>query len=205
GVESGLVLLVKAARLGKIETAQQLANKENVGAFHPRSLQWGAISNRGERHGRPQIREAAQSRAQGQKARFGLLLRRQMVKLRRAHGSQEDRIALAAGFQRAFGKRRAMGANGRAAHGLLLADKLAVRKLTQGPENPNGFTRHFRANTITGEHCQLEKHGFVTKFFLAECCQPSLRQRRWTAPGPTGEPGRAGPGRRSSSCSPPVS
>ena len=122
GVESGArgAFAGKSAGLAEVDSSEQLAHEENIGALE--HLRDAAANNRParRRRSRAKIGKAAEGFADGQQTGFRLLGRRQRVELRPANGAQQHGVGCETLFQRLLRQRRAELLDGDSADGQFL-------------------------------------------------------------------------------------
>ncbi len=99
GVPRRSALPVPGSRLAKVQAAQQLADKQNVGAFGHFGAQRGVARQRRVGNGGPQIGKPAQSLAELQKSRFGPAIRGQGIEFVAAHRSQQHGVTFQSGVE----------------------------------------------------------------------------------------------------------
>ncbi len=142
--------LVPLARLAEVKPAQQLAHKQNIGAFDDLRPQRAVHRQLLERKRGPQIGKSAQRRANLQQSSLGPLVRRKRVEFVAAHRAQQNRIRVERRFQRVGRQRRSVLHNGHAADALFGKHKFVAAQRGDLFQHGNRFAGHFGADAVAG-------------------------------------------------------
>ena len=151
GVVRAAGLLVPCAGLAEVQTAEQLAHKQDVGAFRDLRPERRVIRKGLVRDGRPQVRKASERFANLQEAHLGPLARRQIVELVIADSSQQSGVALQGLLQRPIGQWRAVCIDGIAADGKGDVLERMSAEAGHGVQHVDRFLRYVGADAVTGE------------------------------------------------------
>ena len=146
------------ARLGEIESAEQLAHDENIGPKDALGTQRRAAGDGLKGDGGTQIGEAAKGLAQGEQTCFGPPFGGQRIKLRTADRAQQHGAggkAMLPGLRR---EGRAEIERGLAADGILFKTEIVAAEVGDRAQDAYGFARDLRPNSIPGKNRYVQFH-----------------------------------------------
>src|SRR5208282_3171755 len=152
------------ARLAEIQSAEQFAHDENVGAFHDFFAQRRAGSERRIKDRGTEIGERPEFLAQAQQSSFGAKLARIVIEGRTADGSEQYGLGGEAGLKGGVRQGIAELCQGYAADFLFVEFEIVAKAGGHFFQNTNGLGYDFRADPVTGEGSDTQLHEILEWF-----------------------------------------
>jgi hypothetical protein len=146
------------ARLSEIQSAEQFANDQDIGAADDLFTQRRTRGQRGIGNRRPQIGESAELFANAQQSGFRTQLARIVIEGGSADGSEQNGLRCETGLNRGVRQRIAELTESLAADFFLFDLELVPESARDLGEHANGLGSHFGANAVAGESCDSEIH-----------------------------------------------